>query len=103
VIKHKYRAKPTDVDGIKFHSKLEAAYYRRLLLRVKSGEVLFFLRQTPIHLPGNVKYIVDFLEFYADGSVHFIDVKGFETPEFKIKKKMVEDLYPFTVEIVKRV
>lgn len=98
--RHKFKAKPTEADGIRFDSKKEAAYYTTLTLRQKAGEILFFLRQVPFHLPGNIRYVVDFQEFHSDGTVHFIDVKGFETPEFKTKKKMVENLYPVEIEIV---
>ena len=101
-MKHKFRAKPTTIEGIRFDSKLEARYYSNLKERVKTGEVVMFLRQTPLHLPGNVKYVVDFTEFHSDGTVHFIDCKGMETKEFIMKKKMVEDLYPIEIEIVKK-
>lgn len=93
MIKHKFNAKSTVVDEIKFSSRKEARYYSELLLRQKSGEVLFFLRQTPFHLPGGVKYVCDFTIFLSEGSVEFVDVKGFETPTFKMKRKMVEELY----------
>jgi len=100
--RHKFRAVPVAYDGIKFSSTLEANYYVELKKRVALGEVLFFLRQVPFHLPGNVKYIVDFQEFHTDGSCHFVDTKGVETPEFIMKKKQVEALYPVTIEIVKK-
>lgn len=98
--RHKFKAKPTECDGIKFPSKKEADYYQKLKLRVRAGEVAFFLRQVPFHLPGNVKYVVDFLEFHADETVHAVDVKGVETPMFKAKKRMVEALYPIKIETV---
>ena len=97
--KHKYNAKRTVCDGIKFDSKKEAAYYGRLKMLVSAGEVIFFLRQVPFHLPGGVTYRVDFQEFLADGSIRFVDVKGMQTPEFKAKKKMVEALYPVEIEL----
>lgn len=100
-LRHKFHAQPVVNDGIRFDSKLEARYYQRLKLEQKAGHVLFFLRQTPIHLPGGTKLVVDFLVFYADGTVKFIDAKGCETGEFKIKKREVEAQYPFTIEIVK--
>lgn len=98
--KHKYFAKPEHVDGLRFDSKKEAKYYRELKLRQRSGEVVFFLRQVPFHLPGNVTYRVDFQEFMSDGSIRFVDIKGYETKEFIMKKKMVEDLYPVEIEVV---
>lgn len=96
---HKYNAVPTVVDGIRFASKKEARYYSELKLRVVAGEVVFFLRQTPIHLVGNVKMVIDFQEFHTDGTVHFVDVKGFETKAFKKNRKMAEALYPITIEV----
>ena len=98
--KHKYNATPTRVDGIRFDSQKEARYYSELKLRQQAGEILCFLRQVPIHLPGGTKLVIDFQEFHSDGTVHFVDVKGVMTDVFKIKKREVETQYPFEVEIV---
>lgn len=99
--KTKYNSKRVNVDGMTFDSKLEAKYYGTLKLLKKSGELIFFLRQVPFDLPGNVKYRVDFVEFWKDGTIKFVDVKGYKTKDFIMKKKMVEDLYPITIEVVK--
>lgn len=96
----KYGAVPTTVDGIRFDSKREAKYYEQLKLRMAAGEVLFFLRQVPFHLPGGTKLVVDFLEFHADGSVHVVDAKGRETQTFRVKRREVEHHYPIKVELV---
>lgn len=96
--RHKFNAKRTERDGMSFDSKKEARYYDDLKLRQRAGELVFFLRQVPFHLPGSVTYRVDFQEFLADGSVRFIDVKGYVTPEYTAKKKMVEAIYPITIE-----
>ena len=98
--RHKYNAKKTVVDGITFDSQKEARYYSQLKLRQQAGEIEFFLRQVPFHLPGGTVLRVDFVEFHTDGSVHVVDVKGMETAEFKIKKREVEATYPIEVEIV---
>lgn len=97
MIKHKFKARRTNVDGIKFSSKKEANRYNILKLLQKSGDILFFLRQVPFHLPGGVKYICDFLIFWANGDVTIEDVKGFKTESYKAKKKMVEALYPIEI------
>jgi hypothetical protein len=94
---HKFHAIPTVTDGIKFSSKREAAYYASLLLAKKSGDLLFFLRQVPFHLPGGVRYVCDFAEFWKTGEVRFVDIKGFKTPMYVLKKKQVESLYPITI------
>jgi hypothetical protein len=56
--------------------------------------------QCPLHLPGGTRYIVDFIVFYPDDTVEFIDVKGYQTKEFKLKKKMVESIYPLEIKLV---
>ncbi len=100
MLKHKFKAKRTNVDDIKFSSKKEANRYNTLKLLRKSGEILFFLRQVPFHLPGGVKYICDFLIFWVNGEVTIEDVKGFKTESYKAKKKMVEALYPIEISEV---
>ena len=102
MIKHKFGAIRTERDGIKFPSKAEAHYYDKLKLAQKAGDLLFFLRQVPFHLPGNVKYVVDYVEFWKDENVVFTDVKGMQTKEFITKKKLVEALYPITINVVKK-
>lgn len=100
-VKHKFNAKPTTTqDGTKFPSKKEASYYQYLKHQRALGYVLFFLRQTPFHLPGNVKYLADFTVFNTDGTVEFIDVKGKDTPLSLTKRKMVEDLYGIKIKVV---
>lgn len=100
-LRHKFNAKASVKDGIRFASLAEGRFYDNLKLLQQAGEVLFFLRQVPFHLPGNVRYVVDFVVFGADGSIKFIDVKGMITKEFAMKKKMVEALYPIEIELVK--
>lgn len=97
MIKHKFHAKPTTYDGIKFSSKKESSRYSQLKILKQQGEVLFFLRQTPFHLPGNTKYVCDFVVFWNDGNVTFEDVKGMKTPMYVLKKKQVEDIYPIEI------
>ena len=84
--RHKFNAKQSIADGIIFPSKKEKDYYLQLKLRVKAGEVVFFLRQVPFHLPGSTIYRVDFQEFHSDGTVHFIDVKGVQTKESTMQR-----------------
>ena len=98
--RHKFNAKPTELDGIKFASKKEAKYYQDLKLRQAAGEVLFFLRQVPFHLPGNIRYVCDFAEFLTDGQVRFVDVKGYKTDMYKLKVKQVKAVFGVTIEEV---
>lgn len=97
-IRHKFRNVPTEVDGIKFSSKKESHYWQALQLAKKTGDLLFALRQVPFHInPGGVRYVVDFVEFWADGEVKFTDVKGFRTQSYILKKKLVEAQYPIKI------
>ena len=97
---HKFNAVRTGLDGINFDSKKEARYYQELKMRQAGGEIVFFLRQVPLHLPGKTKLVIDFVQFHADGTVHFVDVKGFATAQYKLKKRQVEAIYPIVIEEV---
>lgn len=94
---NKYRNVRTIIDGIPFASKKEAKRYCELKLLQQAGEVLYFLRQVPFHLPGNVKYLCDFYVFWKDGNIGIEDVKGKRTPSYIMKKKQVEFLYPVKI------
>lgn len=96
-LRHKFNAIASEVDGIKFPSKKEARRYAELKALKESGEIVFFLRQVPFHLSGGVKYVCDFLIFWAGGNVSIEDVKGMKTPIYTAKKKMVEATYPITI------
>ncbi|MEN8236115.1 MAG: DUF1064 domain-containing protein [Pseudomonadota bacterium] len=100
--KHKFHAKPTNIDGIRFASKLEARYYSKLKAFQEAGELVFFLRQAPFHLPGNTRYVVDFVEFWKNGDITFTDCKGLETEVYKLKKRQVEELFPIKINVVKK-
>lgn len=103
VQRHKFGAVSCERDQKKFPSRLERRYYDQLKCREKSGEVVFFLRQIPFDLPGNVRYVCDFQVFLADGTVEFIDTKGRDTAMSIAKRKIVEDLYPVKIKIVTKV
>lgn len=102
--RHKFNARPTtrtwnDGSIIKFASQKEARHYDENLLAIQSGALLFQLRQVPFHLPGGIKYSLDFLEFWVDGDeIRMVDTKGRRLPAYIRNKKLVEALYP--VEII---
>lgn len=98
--KSKYKNVRVEVDGFKFDSKAEARYYGELKLRQIAGDIKYFLRQVPFHLPGNIVYRCDFSVFENNGDIRYIDVKGVITDKYKMKKKLVEALYPIKIEEV---
>jgi hypothetical protein len=94
----KYRAVPTFVDGIRFHSKKEAARYQELLLAQHAGDILDLELQPAFKLYVEGKligtYRADFK--YRDvelGREVVEDVKGFKTEVYKLKAKLFQALY----------
>ena len=96
-VRHKFNAKHTEIDGAKFSSKKESLRFIALQQLQKAGEIVFFLRQVPFHLAGGIKYVCDFVVFWANGSVTIEDVKGMKTDMYKVKKKLVENEFPITI------
>lgn len=99
---HKFKAKPVKDDGQHFSSRLEWRYYKQLQMRQKTGDIVFFLKQVPFHLPGNIRYVVDFVEFLSSGEIIFTEVKGMMTALAKLKIAQVEELYPIKINIVRK-
>ena len=105
--KNKYHAIPTRVDGIRFHSKAEAAYYRQLVALREHKSIRCFLRQVPFDLPGGIKYRADFLVFGLDGVATIHEVKGIMTDSARLKLRQVEFFYvepngPFRLIVIKK-
>lgn len=99
--RHKYNAKRTVVDGITFDSKAEARRYGELKIMERAGEIADLVLQPAFELQEGycvngrkvrpITYRADFE--YTDtrtGSTVVEDVKGAETPEFKLKRKLFE-------------
>lgn len=102
-MKHKFNAKPTIFNDQRYSSKLEAKYAHKLDMAKKSGELVFWLEQISFRLPGGLKYVLDFMEFWSNGDILFSECKGYETPEWKLKYKLFQETYPFlTLNIVKK-
>lgn len=105
IARHKYRAKPTVVDGVRFASKREAAVYQQLKALKKAGDITvlrlqprFVLQPGYVHHGRKVRpiyYDADFEVLWADGRLEIVDVKGFaKNPVYLLKKKMFHYLNP---------
>jgi len=101
--RNKYGAVKSKYNGLTFASKLELAYYKHLEKLKLDGLVSFFLFQVPLHLEGGIRNVVDFVVFYSDGRVEFVDTKGRDTPISKMKRKQVEARYPIEIKLVTKV
>lgn len=100
--RNKYGAESTTYDGNRYDSRKEAAYAATLdMLRkakIPSERVKSYERQVRIPLEVNgvtvAHWRIDFVVTYADGSVRYEEVKGYETPEYRIKRRLFEAIYP---------
>lgn len=100
--KAKYHNEKTVEDGVTFDSKAEARRYRELQAMQKAGAIRWFGRQPSFLLPGNIRYRPDFLVCSKSGGLYVEDVKGMETPAFKLKRKLWDATHPgFPLVIVK--
>lgn len=102
--KSKYGNKKVVIDGIKFDSKREAQRYGALQLMLKAGLISNLRMQVPYQIVINgkkcFKYLADFV--YDDGGKEIIeDVKGFRTPLYRLKKKIVEAWFGVVIVEVK--
>ena len=96
--KSKYNAKKTNIDGHTFDSQKEADYYCELKLKLQAKKIKGFCLQPIFILAEGLKYKADFIVFNNDGTSEIIDVKGFKTKEYKIKKKIFEDKYNLKIK-----
>jgi hypothetical protein len=96
---HKYGAKRTEVDGIKFMSQSEANRYVELK-RLQSAGVIQnlslqprfilqegFLNVDTLDKERKIEYVADFM--YTENNETIVeDVKGMKTADYKIKRKL---------------
>ena len=93
----KYNARKTEVDGIKFDSKMESDRYLQLKQMQEEGIISNLQLQVPIEILPKFKkyralrYIADFV-YILDGVEVVEDVKGFKTDVYQIKKRLLDQL-----------
>jgi len=106
-LRPKYAAQPTTVDGIRFASKSEAKYYISLKEMEKLGEVTDIQCHPKWPVVINDTKVCDIeLDFqYKDknGELHYVDVKGMDTPVSALKRKLLYAVHGIETEIVKAV
>jgi len=88
----------TEYDGNKYDSKFEAGVAKTLDIRVRAGEISGWERQYKVEcVPYNshgepvleckVSHKVDFRVHNLDGSFTLLEAKGFETPDYVMRRK----------------
>lgn len=90
VPKHKYGNKQYD-------SKFEAGYGWELEMRQKAKEINSFETHQKIELIVNdyhiCNYYIDFVVYHNDGTIEYVETKGFTTEVWRLKWKLFEALY----------
>ncbi|MBQ4815794.1 DUF1064 domain-containing protein [Bacillus pumilus] len=107
---NKYGARKTIVDGITFDSKAEAKYYQQLKWLKQAKQIKDFSLQPRFELQEafkkndktfrKIEYIADFEITNLDGSKEVIDIKGMETKEFAIKRKLYERKFDTPLKVI---
>lgn len=105
----KYRNVKTEVDGLKFDSKKEAKRWVELKQLLDAGRISNLMRQVTFQLVPQVvldgrkqqpvKYVADF-QYQLGNQIVVEDVKGFKTPEYRMKRKMMKAFLGIEVEEV---
>jgi hypothetical protein len=108
----KYGNKKTEVDGLVFDSKREAARWCELSLLQRFGHITELRRQCTYELAPSVKFegskraqpalrlIVDF-EYRERGRLVLEDVKGMVTTAFTIKRHLLKASLGLDVRVIK--
>lgn len=95
--RNKYGAKKTIVDGIAFASKREAAEYMGLKMQQAAGVIYDLLVHPvfPLVVNGTKigRYTADF-RYKSDGDEVVVEVKGFVTRDYSLRKRLFKALYP---------
>lgn len=102
----RYRHNPKDClsqhktkNGKPLHtSRWEAKYCDRLLADLQARKIKNYKVQVTFELYAGIKHVVDFVVYnYPLAGTPLVEVreaKGFQTPEWKLKRKMFEKKYP---------
>ena len=105
----KYHNKKAKYDGYTFDSIREKNYYIKLKLLEKAGKIKELELQKEYELQPSYKlnnktsrkitYRADFTyKTTEDNKIHVIDVKGFRTDVYRLKKKLFEYKYKIEIE-----
>ena len=97
---NKYRALPVEIDGIRFASQAEGRRYAYLKQLERLGDISRLELQPAFKCEINGKLVCTYrgdFRYFTKGGWVTEDVKGVRTPIFRLKKKLVEALFPGVV------
>lgn len=100
---HKYNAKKVECDGYSFSSQLERDVYALLKLMKAANEIAEIQTQDHVYLTNaRVCLIPDFKVTLISGEYEWHEAKGFETPEWRIKRRLWQHYGPGLLHVWKR-
>ena len=100
--RNKYRAKRQEYGGYRYDSRIEAQWAYNLDMLKRAGEIQDWDRQYRVDMTaydkhGNpaitMSHKVDFRVHENDGSYTLLEVKGFETTDYRTRRKWLEKLW----------
>ena len=108
--RNKFNAVKTEIDGVVFHSRKEAARFSQLKLYEKGGLITDLRLQVPYELIPKlvingkteraIKYVADFVYYDTVHKVEIVeDVKGMITDVFKLKYKLMKLQHGIDIKI----
>ena len=90
-------AKKCDYNNYTYDSKFEAQHAADLDLLVKAGEIKSYEKQVNLDLIVNgylvCQYRIDFIVHHNDGTLEYVETKGYPTPTWRLKYKLFEALF----------
>lgn len=100
---NKYKNVKVEYDGYSFPSKGHAHCYSILKLQEKAGEIQLLQVEDNVRLSeAKILYIVDFKCLDLKTNKEFwVEFKGFETPQWRIKLRLWEHYGPGDLHIYK--
>ena len=99
----KYNSRKTVIDGIKFDSVKEAKRYAELKLMERAGVISHLQMQVKFEVipkcgkERSSNYIADFV-YQEDGNTVVEDVKGVKTPEYILKRKLMNWVHDIQIK-----
>lgn len=106
----KYGNKKITLDGHTFDSIAESKYYEQLKWLKQGNQIKDFKLQPRFLLQEafkkngktfrKIEYVADFEIHNLDGSIDIVDIKGVETKEFLLKRKLFEKRYELELKVL---
>ena len=92
-----YKTKKASNELGLWDSKFEASYAQELSFRLKAKDIKNWEAQKTLDLIVNdylvCTYKIDFIIYHNDGTLEYVETKGFPTNVWRLKWKLFESLY----------